>query len=77
MPKESSQQIGPLVILIDSVFKMRKNYYPQHFLENGEYIVKEKEMIQHLTEDVEFFSSHDSVTKYCDEGISDEEKYDE
>ena len=33
IPKEGSQLICLSVILIDSVFRMRKNYYPQVFLE--------------------------------------------
>ena len=40
-------------ILIDSVFKMAKNYYPHVFLEECKYIVKEKEVTRHITEDLE------------------------
>ena len=40
--KESSQFICLSVILIDSVFRTGKNYYPQVFLEECKYVVKEK-----------------------------------
>ena len=42
MPKEGSHCICLSVILIDSVFEMGKNYYPQVLLEECKYIVKEK-----------------------------------
>ena len=42
IPKESSQFIYLLVILIDSVYRKDKNYYPQVFLKECKYVVKEK-----------------------------------
>ena len=42
IPKEGSHHICLSIILIDSVFKMSKNYYPQMFLKECKYIVKEK-----------------------------------
>ena len=42
MPKEGSQYICLLVILIDSVFRTGKNYYPQVYLEECKYVTKEK-----------------------------------
>ena len=66
VPKEGSQYIFLSVILIDSVFRTGKNYFPQVFLEECEYIVKEKKMPQYITENVESCS---------DEENSDEEKY--
>ena len=41
--------------MIDSAFKKDENYYPQVFLEESKYI--EKEVIRHITEDMEVFSS--------------------
>ena len=40
--KEGSQFICLSVILIDSVFRAAKNYYPQMFLEERKYVVKGK-----------------------------------
>ena len=44
IPKESSQFICLSVILIDSVYRTGKNYYPQVFLEECKYAVKEKKI---------------------------------
>ena len=42
IPREGSQLICLPVILIDSVFRTGKTYYPQVFLEECKYIVKAK-----------------------------------
>ena len=42
IPKEASQFISLSVILIDSVYKTSKNYYPQVFVEEYQYVAKEK-----------------------------------
>ena len=44
IPKEDSQFICLPVILINSVYRTGKNYYPQVFLEECKYVVKEKKM---------------------------------
>ena len=53
MPKEGSHCICVWVLLIDSVFKMNKNYYLKLLLEECKYIVKEKEVTRRNTEDLE------------------------
>ena len=40
IPKEGSQCICLSVILINSVFRTSKNYYPEMFLEECKYVVK-------------------------------------
>ena len=65
--KEGSQCICLSVILIDSVYKKNKNYYPQVFLEECKYVVKEKKKCKFITDDIEI-SSDDS-----DKGTFDEE----
>ena len=52
MPKEGSQFICLPVILIDSVSRTGKNYYPQVFLE-CKYIVNEKKMPEYITDNTE------------------------
>ena len=42
IPKKGSQCICLSVILIDSVFRTDDNYYPQRFLEECKYVIKEK-----------------------------------
>ena len=48
--KGGSQIICLSVIFIDSVFWTGKNYYPQVFLEKCNYVVKEKNMPQYITD---------------------------
>ena len=68
IPKEGSQCICLSVILIDSAFRTG-NYYPQVFLEECKYVVKEKKMskyiIKYIIYDIETSSD------------SDEENFDE
>ena len=59
MPKEGSHCIFLSVVLIDSVFKMGKNYYPRVFLEECKYIVKEKKLTRNITGDLEISSDSD------------------
>ena len=44
------------MILIDSVYKTGKNYYPQAILEECKYVVKEKKMPEYITDDIKIFS---------------------
>ena len=60
--------------MIDSVFRTGKNYYPQVFLEECKYVVKENKY-KYITDDIEI--SSDSDRKNSDKEISDEENSDE
>ena len=51
IPKEDSQCICLSVILIDSVYRKDKNYYPQVFLEEWKYIAKEKKTSKFINYD--------------------------
>ena len=75
IPKEGSQFICWSVILIDSVFRTGKNYYPQVFLEECKYFVKGKKMPEYITGDIEI--SADSDREDSDEESSNEENSDE
>ena len=56
------------MILIDSVFRTGKNYYPQVFLEECKYVVKEKKRIPKcIIDDTEI--SSDSDKEKSDEEI--------
>ena len=59
IPKESSGLACLPVILIDSVFRAGKNYYPQVFLEECKYFVKEKKMLECITDTIEISSDSD------------------
>ena len=66
MPTESSHCICISVVLIESVFQMGKNYYPQVLLEECKYIVK-KEVTRHINKELDISSD--------DSDKSDEEKF--
>ena len=59
IPKQGSQCICLSVILIDSVYRTAKNYYPQVFLEECKYVVKEKKMLEYITDEIssDFFTT--------------------
>ena len=71
MPEEGSQCICLLVILIDSVYRKNKNYYPL-FLGECKYVVKVKKMSKNITDEKGIFSD-DSDREDSDEKNSDEE----
>ena len=48
-----------MVILIDSVFRTGKNYYPQVLLEKCKYVVKEKKIPKYIIDDIEISSDSD------------------
>ena len=61
IPKEDSQCICLSVILIDSVFRTGNNYYPQVFLEECKYVVKEKKISKYIINDIEIFFDSDKI----------------
>ena len=54
-------------ILIDFVSRTGENYYPQLFLEECKFVVKEKKILEYMTDDIEIYSDD------CDRAFSDEE----
>ena len=68
--KEGSRCISLSVILIDSVYRKDKDYYPQVFLEEREYFVKEKKTSKFINDNIEI-SSDNSDKEDCDEVNSD------
>ena len=63
VPKEGSQCICVSVILIDSVFRIGKTYYPDVLLEKFKYIVKQKRMPKYITDELETFSPNENSDK--------------
>ena len=39
--------------MIDSIYRKDKNYYPQVFLDESKYVVKEKKTSNFITDDIE------------------------
>ena len=58
------------VSLIDSVFRVGKNYFPQVFLEECKYVVKKKKIPKYIIDDLEI--SSDSDEKNSNEENSDQ-----
>ena len=53
------------------VFRTGKNYYPQVFLEECKYVVKEKKISEYITDNIEI--SPDSDREDSEKEISNEE----
>ena len=73
IPREGSQFIWLSVILTNSVFRTGKNYYPWVFLEECEYVVKEKKIPMYI---INIEISSDSDRENSDEQNSDKETAD-
>ena len=75
--KEGAQYISLSVILINSVFRTDKNYYPHMFLEECKYVIKQKKMPKYINKDIEIssygFDKEDSYVENSDEENSDDE----
>ena len=61
--------------MINFVFRTGKNYYPQVFLEECQYVVKEKKIPKYIIDDIEI--SSDSDRENSDEENSSEENCNE
>ena len=59
------------IILIDSVFRIHKNYYTQALLEECKYAFKEKKMTKYITDDIEISSDEEDSNK---ESYNDSDK---
>ena len=57
--------------MIDSVFRIGKNYFPQVFLEKCKYVVIEKKMPKYITDNI-VYSSDDSDKEDSNEESSDD-----
>ena len=57
IPREACQFIFLSVILIDSVFRTAKNYYPQVFIEECKQFVKDKKIPMYINDDIEISSN--------------------
>ena len=51
--------ISSTIILIESVFRTGINFYPEVFLEDCKYVVKEKKISKYITHDLEISSDSD------------------
>ena len=74
IPREGSQFICLSASVIDFNFRTGKNYYPQVFLEQYKYLVKEKEIPNYIINNIKI--SSDSDRENSDEGNSNVENFD-
>ena len=74
IPKEDSQCVCLSIILLNSVFGTGKHYYPQVFLEEYKYFVKEKKIPKYIIGNIVI--SSDSDRESSDRGNSYEENFD-
>ena len=76
MPKENTPCTYLLIIMLDSVIKARKEYYPQTFLEECKYKQKGVKIENLIDEDLE---NSESDSNFKDETKSDvdNDQYDE
>ena len=72
MPKEKAASKCLSIIMLDSVIKVKKKYYPQTFLEECKYEPKKIKM-ENLTDDLEKSESDESGNDSNDETESDSE----
>ena len=66
VPIEGSQWFCLLVIMIYSVFRTGKSYYPQAFLKECKYIAKEKKIPIYFTDDLEISDEKNYSKKNSD-----------
>ena len=68
MPKEKASCTCLLIIMIDSVIKTNKKYYPQILLEECKYIQEKIKIVNYIDEDL--------IDSESDESPNDEAEYD-
>ena len=72
MPKEKSSCKRLSIIMLDSVIRANKKYYPQTFLEECKYVQEKIKIENHFDEDLEKSDSNDET-----ESDIDNDEYDE
>ena len=75
MPKERAPCKSLITIMLDSVIKAKKNYYPQTLLEECKYELKKIKM-ENLTDDHLEKSSSDKFDSEADNDSNDEAESD-
>ena len=76
MPKDKAPCKCLSIIMLDSVIKANKTYYPQEFLEKRKYIQEKMKIENHIDEDLEK-SESDSDSNDEAESDIDNDEYDE
>ena len=78
MPKEKASYKYLSIIMLDSVVKVKKKYYPQTLFEECKYEIKKTKMENVIDDELEASSSDDEVDNdFSDKTESHDEKHDE
>ena len=72
MPKEKSPCQCLSIIMLDSVIKANKKYYPQTFLEECKYVQEKIKTENNINEDLEKSDSTDETESHIDNDEYDE-----
>ena len=72
MPKEKAPCKCLSMIMLDSVIKANKNYYPQTLLEECKYVQEKIKTENHIDEDLEKSDSNDKTESDIDNDENDE-----
>ena len=73
MPKENAPSKCLSIIMIDSVIKVNKKYYPQTLLEECKYIQEKIKIVNHIDEDLESSKSDSDFNNETESDIDNEE----
>ena len=73
MPKENAPSKCLSIIMIDSVIKVNKKYYPQTLLEECKYIQVKIKIVNHIGEDLESCESDSDFNNETESYIDNEE----
>ena len=73
MPKEKAPWKCLSIIMIDSVVKANKNYYPQTLLEERKYIQEKTKTENYINEDLENSGSDSDYNDETESDIDNEE----
>ena len=75
MPKEKASCKYLSIIMIDSVIRVNKKYYPQTLLEECKYIQEKIKIVNHIDEDLVDSESDDSSNDETESDIDNEKEF--
>ena len=73
IPKENASYKCLSLIMLDSVFRVSKKYYPQTFLEECKYKIKKKKMENLINDDLDLSSSDNESDNESENGSDNDE----
>ena len=73
MPKEKAPYKCLSIIMIDSVIKANKNYYPQTLLEECKYIQEKIKIVNYISEDLQNSESDSDSNNETESDIDNED----